>query len=108
MKKYQFLLKDIPKKAFEYYCKNNEGKKSILIKYNYSKIIYIINNFIDVSKNIKRRRWDKKRKEFYEEEFSNTVYIYSRLMKGVDLNNQIISYYELNNKMVEKNFFSIY
>lgn len=90
----------IPKKTLEYYCKNKNGKKSIYTKYNDSKIIYIISNFIDSPNNIKRRRWDKKMKEFYEEDFPNIIFIYSRLMKGVELSNQIISYYELNRKRI--------
>ena len=63
--------------------------------------MFIISNFIDALKYVKRRRWDKKSKEFLEEEFPNTVSIYSRLMKGVDLSNQIISYYELNRKTIK-------
>ena len=60
----------------------------ILTKFNDSKITFIISNFIDSPKNV------KKRKEFFEEKIPNTVNIYSRLMKGVDLSNQLISYYE--------------
>ena len=52
--------------------------------------MFIISNFIDSPKNV------KKRKEFFEEKIPNTVNIYSRLMKGVNLNNKLISYYELN------------
>ena len=63
--------------------------------------MFIISNFIDSPKNVKKRRWNKKRKEFLEEEIPNTVNIYSRLMKGVDLSNQLISYYELNRKTIK-------
>ena len=63
--------------------------------------MFIISNFIDSPKNVKKRRWNKKRKESFEEEIPNTVNIYSRLMKGVDLSNQLISYYELNRKTIK-------
>ena len=63
--------------------------------------MFIISNFIDSPKNVKKRRWNKKIKEFFEEEIPNTVNIYSRLMKGVDLSNQLISYYELNRKTIK-------
>ncbi len=69
LKKYQYLFKDIPKKTFEYCYKNNDGKKSILTKNNDSKIIYIISNFIDAPKNIKRRGWNKKEKSFMKKNF---------------------------------------
>ena len=44
---------------------------------------------------------EKKWKEFFEEEIPNTVNIYSRLMKGVDISNQLISYYKLNRKIIK-------
>ena len=57
--------------------------------------MFIISNFIDSTNNV------KKRKEFFVEEIPNTVNIYSRLMKGVDLGDQLISYYELNRKTIK-------
>ena len=57
--------------------------------------MFIISNFIDSTNNV------KKRKEFFVEEIPNTVNIYSRLMKGFNLSNQLINYYELNRKTIK-------
>ena len=57
--------------------------------------MFIISNFIDSTNNV------KKRKEFFVEEIPNTVNIYSRLMKGFNLSNQLINYYELNRKIIK-------
>ena len=64
-------------------------------------MMFIISNFIDSPKNVKKRRWNKKRKEYLKEEIINTVNIYSRLMKGVDLSNQLISYDEFNRTSIK-------
>ena len=59
LKKYENLLEEIPKKKFEYYYKKTKDKISILTKFNDSKLMFIISNFIDSPKNV------KKRKEFF-------------------------------------------
>ena len=64
LKKYENLLEKIPEKTFEYYYKKTKDKISILTKFNDSKLMFIINNFIDSSKNV-----IKKEKNFLKKKF---------------------------------------
>ena len=60
--------------------------------------MYIISNFINLPKEVKRNRWCKDKKKFIIDTYPNSIKVYSEYMKGVDLSNQLISYYELNSK----------
>ena len=90
------LNDSIDKSSYEFYYKILNGNKFILTKFNDTKQFYIISNFISAPKSIKRTRWCKKDKKFYEEDYPYTVYLYTKYMKGVDKGNQLISYYELS------------
>ena len=58
LKKYENLLEEIPKKTFEYYYKKTKDKISILTKFNDSKLMFIISNFIDSPKNVKKKKME--------------------------------------------------
>ena len=64
LKKYENLLEEIPKKTFQYYYKKTKDKISILTKFNDSKLMFIISNFIDSPKNVKKRDGIKKKRIF--------------------------------------------
>ena len=68
LKKYKNLIEEIPKKTFEYYYKKTKDKISILTKFNDSKLMFIISNFIDSPKNFKKRGI-KKEKNFLKKKF---------------------------------------
>ena len=59
-------------------------------------MMYIINNWVNVPEEVKRVRWDNKQEIFIEEAYPNTIKLYSKYMRGVDVSNQIISYYEID------------
>ena len=66
MKIYQ---KKFLKKTFEYYYKKTKDKISILTKFNDSNLMFIISNFIDSQKNVKKEDGIKKEKNFQKKKF---------------------------------------
>ena len=92
------ILEKIKKKSHEYFYRVNGNKYYTLTKYNDSKPMYVISNFVDVPEEVKRTRWSKEEKKFIFEKFPNTIKKYTQYMKGVDKSNQLISYYEINRK----------
>jgi len=56
-----------------------------LTKYNDSKQIYIISNFINFKKNVKRNRWCKDEKKFIIDTNPNSIKVYSEYTKGKGL-----------------------
>ena len=103
-------LSPINEKNYEYFYKDNSNRKSVLIKYNDTKTIYAICNFLNAPKEFERIRWDKKDKKFKKEFYHEIIHKYNGLMNLVDLSNQLISYYELNRKTVKwwkKIFFNL-
>ena len=66
LKKYENLLK---KFIFEYYYKKTKDKILILTKFNDSKLMFIISNFIDSPKNVKKEDGIKKEKNFLKKKF---------------------------------------
>lgn len=92
------ITKKIKKGEFEYFYKSCKKGNATLTKYNDSKQMYIISNFINLPKEVKRNRWCKDKKKFIIDTYPNSIKVYSEYMKGVDLSNQLISYYELNSK----------
>ena len=44
-------------------------------------------------------RWSKDEKKFIYEKFPYTINKYNQNMKGVDKNNQLIRYYEINRRL---------
>ena len=59
---------------------------------------YIISKFTNLPKEAKRNRWCKVEKNFIIDAYPNSIKVYSEYMKGVDISNQLFSYYELNSK----------
>ena len=60
--------------------------------------MYVISNLVNVPEEVKRFRWDNKQEKFIEEVYPNTIKLYSKYMRGVDLSNQLISYYEIDRR----------
>ena len=54
--------------------------------------MYVISNWANVSEEVKRFRRDNKQEKLIEEIYPNTIKLYSKYMRGVDLSNQLISY----------------
>ena len=92
------ILEKIKKKSHEYFYRVNGNKYYTLTKYNDSKPMYVISNFVDVPEEVKRTRWSREEKKFIFVKFPNKIKQYSQYMKGVDKSNQLISYYEINRK----------
>ena len=92
------IIDVVKKKNFEYFYKIINGKKVVLTKYNDSKMMYVISNFVNAPEEVKRVRWDKNQEKFIEESYPNTIKLYSKYMRGVDLSNQLISYYEIDRR----------
>ena len=53
------ILEKIKKKSHEYFYRVNGNKYYTLTKYNDSKPMYVISNFVDVPEEVKRTRWSK-------------------------------------------------
>ena len=53
------ITKKIKKSEFEYFYKSCKKGNATLTKYNDSKQMYIISNFINLPKEVKRNRWCK-------------------------------------------------
>ena len=50
----------------------------MLTKFNNKNHFYIISNFISAPKSIKKTRYYKRDKKFYEEDYPYTVYLYTK------------------------------
>ena len=50
------IIHPVKKKKFEYFYKIIDGKKVILTKYNDSKMMYVISNWVNVPEEVKRTR----------------------------------------------------
>ena len=64
-----------------------------------SKLLFLISNFVNTNKLCTKIRWSKKLHHFIEISFPEIVKIYQIFMKGVDISNQLISYYEIDIRM---------
>ena len=92
------ITKPIKSGSYQYYYKKVNGKYLLLTKYMDNKLILIVSNFLNSSNTLNRYRWDKKTMRFTKMKYPEVIKIYSHLMKGVDIGNQLISYYELRHK----------
>ncbi len=61
--------------------------------------MYVISNLVNVPEEVKRFRWDNKQEKFIEKIYLNTIKLYSKYMRGVDLSNQLISYYKIDRRI---------
>ena len=61
--------------------------------------MYVISNLVNVPEEVKRFRWDNKQEKFIEKIYKNTIKLYSKYMRGVDLSNQLISYYKIDRRI---------
>ena len=92
LKNAQNVLDDsLGKKSYEFYYKLFNGNNFVLTKFNDTKLFYIISNFIEAPKSIKRTKWSRKDKKFIEEKYPYTVYLYTKFKRGVDKGNHLIS-----------------
>ena len=99
MKHNKEIIKEINKGTFKYYYKYEEGDFQVLTKYMDSKLLFLVSNFVDTNKLCTKIRWSKKLHQFIEISFPEIVKIYQIFMKGVDISNQLISYYEIDMRM---------
>ena len=93
------IVKEIKKGTFKYYYKYENGDFQILTKYMDSKLLFLVSNFVATNKLCTKIRWSKKLHQFIEISFPEIVKIYQIFMKGVDISNQLISYYEIDIRM---------
>jgi hypothetical protein len=99
MKHDKEIIKEISKGTFKYYYKYEGGDFQILTKYMDSKLLFLVSNFVDTNKLCTKIRWSKKLHQFIEISFPEIVKVYQIFMKGVDISNQLISYYEIDMRM---------
>ena len=92
------ITKPIKSGCYKYFYKKVNGKFILLTKYMDNKLVLIVSNFLNSSNTLNRYRWDKKEMRFVKMKYPEIIKIYSHLMKGVDIGNQLISYYELKHK----------
>jgi len=92
------ITKPLKNGEYQYYYKKINGKYILLTKYMDNKLILIVSNFLNSSNTLNRFRWDKKEMKFVKKKYPEVIKTYSNLMKGVDIGNQLISYYELRHK----------
>ena len=97
-KKHKEILTPIKSGEYQYFYKKIDGKYLLLTKYMDNKLILIISNFLNSSNTLNRFRWNKKQCGYVKMKYPEVIKIYSHLMKGVDIGNQLISYYELKHK----------
>ena len=93
------IMQNIKKGTFEYFYKYEKNDFQILAKYMDSKLLFLISNFIDTNRLCTKKRWSKKLQQYIDISFPEIVKIYQILMKGVDISNQLISYYEIDVRM---------
>ena len=96
--KHEEITKYIKKGSYQQFYKIVNGKYLLLTKYMDNKLVLIVSNFLNSSHTLNRYRWDKKEMKFNKMKYPEVIKIYSNLMKGVDIGNQLISYYELKHK----------
>ena len=96
--KHKEIIMPIKSGEFQYFYKKVDGKYMLLTKYMDNKMILIISNFLNSSNTLNRFRWNKKEIRYVKMKYPEVIKIYSHLMKGVDIGNQLISYYELKHK----------
>ena len=82
------------------YKKCIKGNESILVKFHDNKQFYIISNYIKKITQIRTKSWSTKNKNWIHKNIPKVVNEYRKNMKGVDISNQFISYYELNFRTV--------
>ena len=82
------------------YKKCIKGNESTLVKFHDNKQFYIISNYIKKIFQIRIKSWSTKYKNWIHKNIPNAVNEYRKNMKGVDISNQFISYYELNFRTV--------
>ena len=70
------------------------------MKFHDNKQFYIISNYIKKITQIRIKSWSTKNKNWIYKNIPNVVKEYRKNMKGVDISNQFISYYELNFRTV--------
>jgi len=92
------ITKPIKRGSYQYFYKKINGKYVLMTKYMDSKLILIVSNFLNSSNTMNRFRWNKDSNKFTKVKYPEIIRIYSHLMKGVDIANQIISYYELRHR----------
>jgi len=93
------IMKSIKRGTFEYYYKYENDDFQVLTKYMDSKLLFLISNFIDTNRLCTKSRWSRKLQQYIEISFPEIVKVYQILMKGVDISNQLISYYEIDVRM---------
>ena len=93
------IMKSIKRGTFEYYYKYENDDFQVLTKYMDSKLLFLISNFIDTNRLCTKSRWSRKLQQYIEISFPEIVKVYQILMKGVDISNQLISYYEIDIRM---------
>lgn len=86
------ILEKIEKKHYEYFYRNNDDINYTLIKYNDSRYMFIVSNFVIIPEEAMRTRWSKKDTKFITEKYPNTIKKYSQFMEGLDKSNQLISF----------------
>lgn len=92
------ITKPIKKEQFQYFYKKFREKYFLMTKYMDNKLVLIVSNFLSSSNTLNRFRWNRKENKFNKIKYPETIKIYSHLMKGVDIANQLISYYELRHR----------
>ena len=63
------IFEKIKKKSHEYFYRVNGNKYYTLTKYNDSKPMYVISNFVDAPKEVKRTRWSREEKNLFSKNF---------------------------------------
>ena len=92
------ITKPIKKGTYQYFYKKVNGKYYLLTKYMDCKLVLIVSNFLEPLNTLNRFRWSKIENRFIKIKYPEIIKIYSHLMKGVDIANQLISYYELRHR----------
>jgi len=89
---------EIKKKMDDYERSFYKKTNILLTKFNDNKCIFLITNILS-NEMTEKERWNKKSKEFYTIPIPKAIKYYTKYMKGTDLSNQLISYYEMNRKL---------
>lgn len=73
----------------------SKDNKVVVVKWQDNKCVHLASNFVGIGTNDTAKRWDKKQKKHVEVSRPEIVSLYNGGMGGVDLLDQLISYYRV-------------
>lgn len=73
----------------------SKDEKVVVVKWQDNKCVHLASNFVGIGDTDSAKRWDKKSKKYVEVSRPEIVTVYNNGMGGVDLLDQLISYYRV-------------